>query len=79
MPFTRATKLEAKLCLASAAPSGAGKTCTALQLARPLGDRLPGLISNAARPASTPISLPLMALNSTPFSGTAAPAKTTRG
>src|SRR5262245_45143039 len=33
MPFTRATKLEAKLRLALAAPSGAGKTYTALQLA----------------------------------------------
>ena len=37
MPFTRATKLEAKLRLALAAPSGAGKTYTALQLATYLG------------------------------------------
>lgn len=37
MPFTRATKLEAKLRLALAAPSGAGKTYTALQLATHLG------------------------------------------
>ena len=33
MPFTRATKLAAKLRLALAALSGAGKTYTALQLA----------------------------------------------
>jgi hypothetical protein len=37
MPFTRATKLEAKLHLALAVPSGAGKTDTALQLATHLG------------------------------------------
>src|SRR5262245_40374092 len=37
MPFTRATKLEAKLRLALSAPSGAGKTYTALQLATFLG------------------------------------------
>ena len=37
MPFTRATKLAAKLRLALAAPSGAGKTYTALQLATHLG------------------------------------------
>jgi hypothetical protein len=37
MPFPRATKLEAKLRLALAAPSGAGKTYTALQLATHLG------------------------------------------
>ncbi|NOT56411.1 MAG: AAA family ATPase [Deltaproteobacteria bacterium] len=37
MPFTRATKLTAKLRLALAAPSGAGKTYTALQLATHLG------------------------------------------
>lgn len=37
MPFTRATKLTAKLRLALAAPSGAGKTYTALQLATHMG------------------------------------------
>lgn len=40
MPFTRATKLEAKLRLALAAPSEAGKTYTALQLATHLGGPL---------------------------------------
>jgi hypothetical protein len=37
MPFIRATKLAAKLRLALAAPSGAGKAYTALQLATHLG------------------------------------------
>ena len=37
MPFTKATKQEAKLRLALAGPSGSGKTYTALQIATHLG------------------------------------------
>ena len=67
MPFTRATKLEAKLCLALAAPSGAGKTFPALQLATHLEG--PTAVIDTERGSASKYAdfLTLTPWNSTPF------------